>query len=200
MIFMRIPRRSKHVFFVLCLAVPVLGMANIDSGGGRGTVGAYVNHDSIGSPFTTDAGTVGAYGSHPGLIEVLYPAAPALDPNADTDHDGLPDAWEVAHLGSINAAPDADADGDGTTNLMEYLAGTDPSDAASAFRPTVQAVGNDLALQAQTVAGRRYRVWGSPDLKTWTVLDTITGDGSPVQFLRPTTEPRYFLKIEILLP
>jgi hypothetical protein len=163
-------------------------------------VGAYGNHDSIGSPFATDAVAVGAYANHPGLIEVIYPAAPALDPNADTDHDGMPDAWEVAHLGSISALPGADADRDGTTNLMEYLAGTDPADASSVFRPTVQMVGNDLVLQAQTVAGRRYRVWGSTDLKTWTALDTITGDGNPVQFLRATPEPRYFLKVEILLP
>jgi hypothetical protein len=197
---MRIPWKSKHSVFALWLGMPIFAFAEIDSGGGRGPVGSYVNHDSIGLPFATDAGTVGAYSNHPGLIEVIYPAAPALDPNADTDHDWLPDAWEVAHLGSINATPGADADGDGTTNLMEYLAGTDPADASSAFRPTVQAVGNDLVLQAQTVAGRRYRVWGSPDLKTWTALDTISGDGNPVQFLRATPEPRYFLKVEILLP
>ena len=125
---MRTPWQFQARFFALWLCLPVLGVANIDSGGGRGTVGAYGNHDSIGSPFATDAGTVGAYANHPGLIEVIYPAAPALDPNADTDHDGLPDAWEVAHLGSITAAPGADADADGTTNLMEYLAGTDPAE------------------------------------------------------------------------
>lgn len=180
--------------------MPILGFANIDSGGGLGTVGVYVNHDSIGSPFATDAGAVGAYGSHPGLILVIYPTAPALDPNADSDADGMLDAWELAHLGSISALPGADADGDGTTNLMEYLAGTDPADVASVFRPSVQMEGNDLTLSIQTVVGRRYRVWGSPDLKTWTALDTIVGDGNPVQFLRATTAPRYFLKVEILLP
>jgi len=155
---MRIPWQSKHAVFALWLGVPVFAVANIDSGGGRGTVGAYVNHDSIGSPFATDVGTVGAYANHPGLIEVIYPAAPALDPNADTDHDGLPDAWEMEHLGSISALPGADADGDGTTNMMEYLAGTDPADAASVFRPTAQMEGNDLVLSVQTMAGRRYRV------------------------------------------
>jgi hypothetical protein len=134
------------------------------------------------------------------LIVVIYPTAPALDPSADADADGMPDAWELAHLGSISVLPGADADGDGTTNLMECLAGTDPANAGSVFRPAVQMTGNDLALSVQTIAGRRYRVWGSPDLKTWTALDTIAGDGNPVQFLRATTEPRYFLKVEILLP
>jgi hypothetical protein len=192
--------KPPNVLFALWLGIPILGLANIDSGGGLGTVGVYVNNETIGSPFATDAGTVGAFGNHPGLIEVIYPTEPALDPNSDTDHDGLPDAWEVAHLGSIKAAPGADADGDGTTNMMEYLAGTDPADAMSVFRPTVQMEGTEIVLSLQTVAGRRYRVWGSADLKTWTALDTITGDGNPAQFLIATSEARYFLKVEILLP
>jgi hypothetical protein len=45
----------------------------------------------------------------------------------DWDGDGLPDDWEVAHRlnpGSNDA--DLDSDGDGLTNLEEYLRGTDP--------------------------------------------------------------------------
>jgi hypothetical protein len=52
---------------------------------------------------------------------------------ADDDRDGLPDEWESAHgLISTNGA-DAmlDGDGDGATNLQEYLAGTDPEDSLS---------------------------------------------------------------------
>ena len=45
---------------------------------------------------------------------------------ADTDGDGLPDAWEYLHFGNLSATPNADPDGDGMTNLQEYLADTDP--------------------------------------------------------------------------
>ncbi len=47
-------------------------------------------------------------------------------PCADTDHDGMPDAWEAKYgLNPSNPADGvADADGDGYTNLEEYLNGT----------------------------------------------------------------------------
>ncbi len=54
----------------------------------------------------------------------------------DTDGDGLPDFWEIAHLpagahtdnGSTNSAfgPAGDPDADGSTNLQEFTRGTDP--------------------------------------------------------------------------
>jgi hypothetical protein len=47
---------------------------------------------------------------------------------ADSDHDGIPDDWELAHGLNPNDATDsnADHDHDGYTNLEEYLNGTDP--------------------------------------------------------------------------
>jgi hypothetical protein len=51
---------------------------------------------------------------------------------ADNDQDGLPDDWELAH-GLNPEANDAllDLDGDGANNAHEFLAGTNPGDAAS---------------------------------------------------------------------
>ena len=49
-------------------------------------------------------------------------------PFADEDGDGMPTAWEKEHgLNPENASDaDTDADGDGATNLNEFIAGTDP--------------------------------------------------------------------------
>ena len=48
--------------------------------------------------------------------------------DVDADSDGMLDVWEVLYFGSISQYPNGDYDGDGYTNLQEYLANTDPTD------------------------------------------------------------------------
>jgi hypothetical protein len=52
----------------------------------------------------------------------------AKDVPADTDQDGMPDTWEQEHDLDATSASDCslDTDGDGYTNIEEYLNGTDP--------------------------------------------------------------------------
>src|SRR5437016_6317954 len=51
------------------------------------------------------------------------------DSSSDTDGDGMPDAWEVAHglNPNLNDA-NSDPDGDGISNFREFQRGTDPND------------------------------------------------------------------------
>jgi pectate lyase len=55
----------------------------------------------------------------------------------DTDHDGMPDSWELAYGFNPNDASDGpqDADGDGYTNLEEFLNSTEPGGDVVALTP-----------------------------------------------------------------
>ncbi len=56
---------------------------------------------------------------------------------ADTDGDGIADAWERAQFGNLTTATaSSDYDGDGMTDREEYLAGTNPQDPNDNLRIT----------------------------------------------------------------
>lgn len=56
-------------------------------------------------------------------VRVYAPASTA----GDSDGDGIPDWWELAHFGNLDANEQADSDGDGNSNSYEYSHSTNPS-------------------------------------------------------------------------
>lgn len=82
-----------------------------------------------------------------------WPALAPGTPCTDSDSDGMPDAWENLHGFNTISASDGplDADGDGYTNLEEYLNGTAPSGGAPlppppSNQPPVASAGPDQAV------------------------------------------------------
>jgi subtilisin family serine protease len=53
---------------------------------------------------------------------------------ADSDHDGLDDAWEARYFGTLDYGPRDDPDGDGFCNAREQAMGTDPMLPNSVFK------------------------------------------------------------------
>lgn len=116
------------------VAEPV-GRITGGSGSVAPTVGASRRLDCNGawveSRDPVDTRLVGQYVTNTGIRtlpsrDTTYGPIPTLARGtacADTDADGMPDAWERARLGSLAATPSADADGDGYTNIEAWLWG-----------------------------------------------------------------------------
>ncbi len=74
---------------------------------------------------------------------------PLLDPNKSQVGDGIPNGWKQQYgLNPFDPTVAAsDPDGDGMSNLQEFLAGTDPTNNASSFRITsISLQGSDILI------------------------------------------------------
>ncbi|MGA2240861.1 MAG: S8 family serine peptidase [Verrucomicrobiota bacterium] len=87
----------------------------------------------------------------------------------DTDTNSLPDWWELQYFGHLTGTdPNADADHDGMSNLAEWLAGTNPTNASSYLRLMARPSGNTNAFVVRwpSVAGKYYRLERATNLLT----------------------------------
>ena len=109
----------------------------------------------------------------------------------DSEPDGMDDDWEVAFFNNLSHDGTADSDGDGATDLQEFLAGTDPTNANSVFRvlTIAPASGGARTLLWSGNATRSYRAEFKDDLATatWTALTgTISWNGTTASLPDPT--------------
>jgi hypothetical protein len=66
-----------------------------------------------------------------GELESSRTAVILIRSENDTDGDGMPDDWEMAHFGTLDRDGTGDFDGDGISDLDEFLNGLDPKTAQS---------------------------------------------------------------------
>jgi hypothetical protein len=177
----------------------------------------WVNFHDLGAPkvdLKTGNFSGYAWGANVGWISLsnafAYVRTDSIRPGVDSDGDGIADAWERLKFGNLVAANAAsDADGDGFSDLNEYLAGTDPLDPASNLRITVYAAspgGSPAAAEWTSTETRYYRLWKTTDVlpTLWTDsgLGLITPDAgsSTVRTFVDPASPRRFYRIEAVRP
>ncbi len=113
-----------------------------------------------------------------------------LNLGADTDGDGLPDAWEEWQLYQAGKLPgaggwdlalisrDGDFDGDGVSNYAEYVAGTFAGDATERFELRIrEKTATGVQFEFFAITGKVHSIEESTDLRTWTAVPFATAAG-----------------------
>ncbi len=113
-----------------------------------------------------------AYGANIGWINLGSGHLVAESINRpDTDGDGIDDNWERRQFGNLTTAGlGTDRDGDGQSDAAEYVAGTNPQDAASFLRIVSHTYGRDqtmVTIVFTSSPARRYQIQHSTDLVNW---------------------------------
>jgi hypothetical protein len=106
----------------------------------------------------------------------------------DANHNGISDAWEKFYFGSVstNRTQTTDTDGDGMSDYAEFIAGTNPTNAASKLvfvSVTVQS-NRFVQLQWAAIPGRVYQLQTlTTNYASWAPLtDWLQASGSPMSY------------------
>lgn len=136
------------------------------------TTGAGFNaavYDTFGLYYESSPGVWVPYGTHDpssfisSRVSAHYAWLTNAIPDFDSNTNGIPDWWELKYSGNIHGLPAAaDADHDGQSNLAEWIARTDPTNAASRFSITAISISSNLVtLSFQGWTDRLYRAEAS---------------------------------------
>jgi hypothetical protein len=119
---------------------------------------------------------------------------------------GLDDAFQRTYFAlftSAQAGPTADPDGDGMNNSGEYVAGTNPTNAASVLKMLV--LTNALSgttVRWQSVVGKRYQVFSRTNLTTaaWQSIGAlVTATNTTAQYFDATaTNAMRYYRVQVL--
>ncbi|MEO5916923.1 MAG: hypothetical protein ABIS50_22030 [Luteolibacter sp.] len=139
----------------------------------------------------------------------LVKASPGAIP--DSDGDGLPDYWEIRNRLDPNN-PDGeeggsgDKDGDGVSNLLEFLGDYNPADSSDGtlLQPIISPIGGSWRLQFPVIPNRVYQIETSSNLTTWSNTGSnfsVASENPTYLWLdpTPTVAPRFY-RVKLSLP
>ena len=116
---------------------------------------------------------------------------------------GLPIAWLLQNFGTTNVNANADADGDKVSNGNEYLAGTNPNNAANVLKITsINRASPNTALAWNSVSTRFYAVQTNNALGTglWGDYATLNLAGWSSMSVADTTASNRFYRVRAYRP
>ena len=106
----------------------------------------------------------------------------------DSDHDGLDDNWELANFGSLAQGPADDPNGNGYSNMREYLMGTDPRAVTPEFKVVPGPFDSShVRLTWSGPTNATYEIFSGANPAVTLSLSTNIPSGFPeTEFIAPT--------------
>jgi hypothetical protein len=174
----------------------------------------WINFENTGAPrvdLKTGKLSGYAYSANCGWIclsnALAYVQTDSFDPGALAPN-GLPIAWLLSNFGTTNVNANADPDHDGSSNMQEYLVGTDPNNANSSLRITAGSFspgGTNATLTWNSAPTRFYYIEKTRSLSSPVWVDSglglTTPDGSStVRSFTDTNAPMRFYRVRAVRP
>ncbi|MEK7952673.1 hypothetical protein [Luteolibacter soli] len=155
---------------------------------------------SVGSMFVNSSATVSSWAVKPVFSVVLPPATTQLLLK-DANSNGIDDDWQQQYFSSQPFNKNADADGDGYSNLFEFLAGSSPVNGQDFIRTSLIQEGGNWRLEWSSAPQRSYIIESSEDLTGWTEVASVTAFSSTSSYSLGASlgSARYF-RLQILPP
>lgn len=131
-----------------------------------------------------------------GIVTVIV-----VQPGDDQDNDGMDNAYELEHFGSVTGGdPANDTDKDGKLDGEEFIALTNPNDPSDLFDAEIELDPTGPMVCVQTHPGRIYQLHSSPDLTGFNpVGPAVIGDGTVKKLTDPTDPPGPFFQVTVSL-
>jgi hypothetical protein len=124
--------------------------------------------------------------------------------DVDSDDDGMDDTWEIEYFGGIdieNGGAEEDWDNDGSSNLDESIAGTDPTDSSSLFSASISSESeSSFNVTWSSVEGKTYSIESCTDLSddSWeSVILEIEATPSSNSYNFESTEDQAFYRVTV---
>ena len=133
---------------------------------------------------------------------LLFAALHARGQMVDLNGNGMSDIWELIYNAS-GLDPNGDADGDGASNRMESIAGTNPFDSNSVPRITAAAlVGTNFQVTMSCALGKQYILQsvlpGDGGWSNWTVeASVIVRSGTNLTLSAPASASAKLFRVAI---
>jgi len=134
-------------------------------------------------------------------------------PPSDSDHDGLPDAWELAHFGNLTNNPSSDPNHKGASLFSDFIAGTDPNDTNDVFKVYITLIDTNefVSFFGRLAEGagydgmsRHYALESSSDLTSgfWSSVPGYTnvlGENETITHTAVSAQPSLFYRARVWL-